>query len=126
MTEMNNYGRPGGLSSCGSSPAVSPVPASIPDAGIAGKVVCSTCTYVRTFKARMDEQARYGFGEIGWECRKLGYEGYTTAFGGCSFHTFAQGMSASGQDASRLEAQPASPVACDAPITPIEGNPHEQ
>lgn len=44
---------------------------------------CERCTFVRTFKPRPDERERYGFGEVGYECRKLNYEGYTQADGWC-------------------------------------------
>lgn len=47
---------------------------------------CATCNYVRTFKARADERARYGFDEVGYECRKAGWEGYTEPFASCSFY----------------------------------------
>jgi hypothetical protein len=37
---------------------------------------CHGCSFLRTFKARPDEQQRYGFGETGYGCQEPGYEGY--------------------------------------------------
>jgi hypothetical protein len=37
---------------------------------------CFGCELLSKFKARPDEQSRYGFGKTGYGCKQPGYEGY--------------------------------------------------
>lgn len=88
---------------------------------------CVGCAHLRAFKPRPDERARYGFGDKGWECRKLGWEGYCPdpATPPCGGILFAQGTSAFGQDPQGLEAKPAGPVSeGNAPEIPPLNHPH--
>ena len=39
---------------------------------------CKGCAYLKAFRARPDEQYRYGFGEVGYGCDEPGYEGYVS------------------------------------------------
>ncbi len=119
MTEMNNDGCPGGLSSCGSSPAVSPVPASIPDAVWTPHTVAvwNRWTWGRwvAFKTTF-------YGE--WMLSDDG--GNTALFADESLQeVMARAQAIEARRAETTGAVHESAVRKDAPITPIEGTSHE-
>jgi hypothetical protein len=47
------------------------------------RIPCAECAMVETFQPRLDERLRFGFGDVGYGCKRPGFEGYTTADATC-------------------------------------------
>lgn len=126
-----------GLSSVGSSQqAVSPVPASIPDAQWAA-ILHLLQNFPADGKPMNQGAARDALflglvqiAEVNRSCPTCGhmaldYTYYRMTQAGRIVLALAQGIEArQGQDGNRPDRNDESPVACDAPLTPIEGTSH--